>query len=145
MILAETQRRRRRVVPLSTLAMPGSMGASMERGLRELVFRYERWQDDFVVEPWIRVPVGGAPSAISASKLCMVRGDNAGKLGSYQVDPPIKDLDTDFDRLHFRSLSGGPREDPGLAGPARRAVRRHPAGAHAQQLLVDNRSDLDRH
>jgi hypothetical protein len=35
----------------------------------------------------------------------LVRGQNEGKLGSYHWDPPLKDLDRDFNRLHFRALS----------------------------------------
>jgi hypothetical protein len=35
----------------------------------------------------------------------LVRGKNEGKLGSYHWDPPVKDLDRDLDRLHFRSLT----------------------------------------
>jgi hypothetical protein len=35
----------------------------------------------------------------------LVRGDNDGELGSYVWDPPVKDLDRDLDKLHFRPLS----------------------------------------
>ena len=32
------------------------------------------------------------------------RGDNEGHLGSYRWDPPVKDLDQDLGKLHYRSL-----------------------------------------
>jgi hypothetical protein len=34
----------------------------------------------------------------------LIRGDNQGKLSSYHWDPPLKDLDADFDRLRFRTI-----------------------------------------
>lgn len=104
MILAETQGVVDELVPISTLQCREEWAQKLERGLRELIFRCEQVQDDFVVEPWIEyqweVTIGDF-----GVETVLVRGDNAGKLGSYHWDPPIKDLDKDFDRLHFRSLS----------------------------------------
>jgi hypothetical protein len=104
MILAETSGVLDECAPLSTLRCQEPWARDMERGLRDLIFRYESVADDFVVEPRIRygwfIQTGdfGVQTAHH-------RGENDGKLGSYKVDPPIKDLDRDLDRLHFRSLT----------------------------------------
>jgi hypothetical protein len=101
MILAETSGVLDETVPLSTLQCEAPWARSMERGLRDLVFRYEYVQDDSVVLPWIQygwfVDLGdfGVPVEL-------VRGDNEGKLGSYTWDPPITDLGRDLDLLSFR-------------------------------------------
>ena len=104
MILAETQGVVDELVPISTLQCREEWAQKLERGLRELIFRCEQVQDDFVVEPWIEYQWEVAIGDFGVETV-LVRGDNAGKLGSYHWDPPIKDLDKDFDRLHFRSLS----------------------------------------
>ena len=104
MILAETVGVLDELVPLSTLRCEAPWAREMERGLRDIVFSYEHVKDDAVVEPWIQygwaVTIGeyGVETEL-------VRGANEGKLGSYTWDPPIKDLDRDFDKLHFRKLS----------------------------------------
>jgi len=104
MILAETSGVLDECVPVSALRCREEWARNLERGLRDLVFRYERVRDDYVVEPWInagwRVTVGDF-----GVQVARVKADNQGRLGSYHWDPPIKDLDRDFDRLHFRSLS----------------------------------------
>jgi hypothetical protein len=103
MILAETSGVLDECVPLSTLHCQEPWARSMERGLRELIFRYESVGDDFVVEPRIRYGwfVETGDFGVQTEHR---RGENDGKLGSYKVDPPIKDLARDLDRLHFRSL-----------------------------------------
>ena len=103
MILAETQGVVDELVPVSTLQCKENWARRLERELRELIFRVEQVADDFVVEPRIeylwQVRVGNY-----GVETQLVRGDNQGKLGSYHWDPPITDLDKDFDRLHFRPL-----------------------------------------
>lgn len=104
MILAETGGVLDELVPLSTLRCQAPWARGMERSLRELVFRYEHVQDDYVVEPWIQygwaVSIGEFGVAPE-----FVHGANEGRLGSYTWDPPIKDLDADFGKLAFRELS----------------------------------------
>jgi hypothetical protein len=104
MILAETSGVIDELIPISALQCREAWARSMERGLRELIFRYEHVGDDLVVEPWIQygweVSVGDFGVATE-----LVRGANEGKLGSYTWDPPIKDLERDVDKLHFRALS----------------------------------------
>lgn len=104
MILAETGGVLDELVPVSVLQCEAPWARQMERSLRELVFRYEHVRDDYVIEPWIQygwaVEIGDFGVQTE-----LVRGANEGKLGSYTWDPPIKDLDRDLDRLHFRELS----------------------------------------
>jgi hypothetical protein len=104
MILAETSGVRDELVPISTLQCQEEWARGMERGLRELLFRCEQVGDDFVVEPRItygwHVTVGDYGVEIP-----FVRAENEGRLGSGVWDPPLKDLDRDLDKLHFRELS----------------------------------------
>jgi len=104
MILAETGGVLDELIPRATLHCQETWARQMERGLRELIFRYEHVRDDFVIQPWLHygwfVNIGDFGVQIR-----LVRGDNEGKMGSYHWDPPIKDLDADFDKLHFRELS----------------------------------------
>jgi hypothetical protein len=104
MILAETQGVLDELVPLSSLRCKEEWSRGFERGLRDLVFRLENVCDDFIVEPRIEVPWFVTFGNYGVEHI-LVRGNNEGKLGSYHWDPPIKNLDKDFDKLHFRSLS----------------------------------------
>ena len=96
MILAETGGVLDELIPLSTLRCQEGWARQMERGLREIIFRYAHVRDDFVIQPWMQygwfVDIGDFGVQTE-----LVRGDNEGKLGSYHWDPPIKDLDKDFD------------------------------------------------
>ena len=103
MILAETQGVLDELVPLRSLLCREPWARELERALRELIFRYECVGDDFVVEPWINIP-WEIETGDYGVEIAKVRADNDGKLGSYHWDPPIKDLDRDLDKLHFRSL-----------------------------------------
>lgn len=104
MILAETGGVLDELIPLATLRCTEPWARQMERELRELLFRYEHVRDDLVILPWIqygwRVAIGDFGVQTE-----LVRGNNEGKLGSYHWDPPIKDLDRDFDKLRFRPLA----------------------------------------
>ena len=104
MILAETGGVLDELVPLTTLQCQADWARNLERGLRDLIFRCKQVNDDWVVEPRITwqwdVTIGDY-----GVKTEMVHGQNDGKLGSYHWEPPIQDLDRDFDKLHFRTLS----------------------------------------
>ena len=104
MILAETQGLLPEVMPDSALRCDAGWARDLERKLRLEIFQYEHVGDDYVVEPWIdchwRVTIGDYGVEVEKR-----RGDNAGRLGSYVWDPPIKDLDRDIAKLHPRQLS----------------------------------------
>jgi hypothetical protein len=104
MILAETQGVPNELVPLSLLRCQEPWARELERNLRELIFRVKEVRDDYVVEPWIEYRWDVTLSNYGVETQ-LVRGDNEGRLASYHWDPPIQDLDRDFDRLHFRHLS----------------------------------------
>jgi hypothetical protein len=92
------------LIPVTRLRCQEEWARGLEHDLRELIFRYEKVRDDFVVEPRIEYlwEVNTGDFGVTTA---MVYADNQGKLGSYHWDPPIKDLDKDFDLLHFRFLS----------------------------------------
>jgi len=104
MILAETQGVLDELVPLSTLRCQEPWAREMERSLRDLIFRIEQVQDDFVIEPYTeynwQVAIGDY-----GVETVLVRGNNEGRLASYHWDPPIQDLDRDFERLKHRSFN----------------------------------------
>jgi hypothetical protein len=104
MILAETVGVLDELIPLNSLTCQEPWARELERGLREVVFRYDYVGDDFVVQPFIDyswdISVGDFGVQVS-----LVHGENAGKRGSYHWDPPITDLDRDFAKLHFRQLT----------------------------------------
>jgi hypothetical protein len=104
MFLAETSGVIDECVPVSTLVCQAEWARALERGLRDMLFRHTHVRDDYVVEPWINIAWDVSASDYGM-EIAHVRADNDGHLGSYHWDPPIKDLDRDFDKLHFRRLS----------------------------------------
>lgn len=104
MILAETSGVLDEIVPEETLQCQEEWARVMERGLRETIFRVEQVRDDWVVEPRIEA-MWEVQTGDFGVETMLIRGENQGKLGSYHWEPPIKDLDRDFDRLRFRSLA----------------------------------------
>ncbi len=92
------------IIPESRLKCSGERARGIEQGLRHTIFRFEEVGDDHVVEPYVDYNWEvsndgyGVPYHIE-------RADNEGKMGSYRWDPPIKDLDKDFDKLHPRTFS----------------------------------------
>jgi len=103
MILAETGGVLDELVPLSTLQCEGEWARGLERRLRDLIFRCEQVRDDSVLEPVItynwHVTIGDYGLAPQRQT---TEGE---KRTSYRWDPPIKDLDRDFCKLHPRPLS----------------------------------------
>jgi hypothetical protein len=103
MILAETVGVLDEVIPVNSLRCQENWARSLERNLRDILFRYVSVQDDTIIEPWIeyqwQVTIGDFGFHTE-----LIRGDNQGKLSSYHWDPPLKDLDADFNRLHFRAI-----------------------------------------
>jgi len=104
MILAETVGVLDELIPLASLKCNEDWARSLERGLRNLIFRYESVKDDFVVEPFIDYGWFVSMSSFGVETM-LVRGENDGRLGSYHWDPPVKNLDYDLDQLHIRNLT----------------------------------------
>jgi hypothetical protein len=104
MILAETVGVLDELVPLDTLQCQHDWARVLERGLREEIFRYESVGDDYVIQPYIDYGwfVGIGDFGVQVN---LVHGENDGKRGSYHWNPPVKNLNGDLDKLHFRSLN----------------------------------------
>jgi hypothetical protein len=87
-----------------TLECREEWARGVESGLRYEIWRHEWLKDDHVVEPWIatnwRVSIGNY-----GVQPVMHKADNAGHLGARRWDPPIRDLDADFGKLHARSIA----------------------------------------
>jgi hypothetical protein len=103
MILAETGGVLDELVPLDSLLCQESWARELERGLREIIFRYEDVQDDFVIQPYIDYAWQVVISDFGVDTK-LIHGENAGKRGSYRWEAPIKNLNDDLDHLHFRNL-----------------------------------------
>ena len=103
MFLAETSGVLDECVPISTLQCQAPWARDLERGLRDMLYRYSHVRDDYVIEPWINIGWDVTASNFGV-EVAHIRAENEGHLGSYHWDPPIKDLDKDFDKLHFRRL-----------------------------------------
>ena len=106
MILAEAFDVRDEVLPLpaSVLECDEPWTRGVEGRLRFQIYQFDVLRDDHVVELYFninwRVQVsdyGVQPFEYTA--------DNDGRMGSKRWDPPIPDLDKDFDKLHPRTYS----------------------------------------
>lgn len=104
MILAETGGVLDELLPVSDLRCQADWARQMERELRETIYRCEQVADDWVVEPRTTIPWDVSIGDYGVETV-LVRGNNSGKLGSYHWDPPLRLVDSDLDRLHFRALS----------------------------------------
>ena len=106
MILAQVQgiRDENRPVADSELLCENPSARSIEKKLRTELYNFEVLEDDHVIEPWINV---GWDVCIGnyGVEAVVHSGDRDGKMGARRWDPPIRDLDGDFDLLHYRELS----------------------------------------
>lgn len=104
MVLAEIGGVLNEVLPDSTLQCQEKWAQGIERQLRNVLYEYERLQDDHVVEPWLNINWFFFESDYGV-QVAKHRGDNQERLGSYTWEPPIQDLDKDFSKLHPRYFS----------------------------------------
>lgn len=103
MILAETVGVLEELIPESDYQCTGDWARDLERDLRNRIFVHEQVGDDSVITPTIecRWQINVGDYGVVPEKHTTA-GD---KRTSYRWDPPIKDLDDDFDKLHQRELS----------------------------------------
>ena len=103
MILAETGGVLNELIPESEYLCTGDAARGLERGFRNTIFRHEQVNDDGVTTATINcnwhVSIG------DYGVLPQRHTTEGEKKTSYRWDPPIKDLDREFDRLHPRELS----------------------------------------
>ena len=106
MVLAEVGGIRDTVLPLpdSVLSCEDSWAQGVERGLRMEIYQFEVLRDDHVVEPYIKTNWKVQTSDYGVQAV-QHHADNEGHLGARRWDPPIQDLDKDFEKLHVRTAS----------------------------------------
>ena len=76
----------------------------LEYGLRDEIYHFEQIRDDFVFEPVLNVPWQISTSNYGVEAVTHQGGDDT-HMGSRAWDPPIRDLDADFHRLHPRTFA----------------------------------------
>ncbi len=76
----------------------------VERELRRAIYQFERVGDDKVIEAAYDCPWDVQKSDYGVQTV-VHHGKNADGRGSYRYDPPIKDLDADFEKLRHRTFS----------------------------------------
>ncbi|MEI6147843.1 MAG: hypothetical protein WCS01_02005 [bacterium] len=93
-----------RPLPVSALQCRDAWARDVECGLRYEIFMFEALKDDHVVEPFYAV---NWHVSISDYGVPVVehRADDYQGMGSRSWDPPIKDLERDFAKLHPRSCA----------------------------------------
>ena len=104
MVLAEVGGVRDQVLPLpdSILECQEIWTRSIERELRFEIYQFDILKDDHVVEPYINTNWKVEVSDYGVQAV-QYHSDNDGKMGARRWDPPIQDLDKDFDKLRPRT------------------------------------------
>lgn len=85
------------VIPLSC---SGEQARFLERKLRRMKFAYENFGDDMVINPYCEVPYQVTFSDYGVN---VIRHQTDSQ-GAWKAEPPLKDLQKDLSRLHYRSL-----------------------------------------
>jgi hypothetical protein len=106
MILAEAGGVRDQVPPLpdSILECEDSWARQIEKALRFEIYQFDVLRDDHVVEPYINTNWKVQVSDYGV-QVVQHTSDNEGTMGARRWDPPIRDLDKDFDKLRPRTYS----------------------------------------
>ena len=76
----------------------------IEKSLRMEIYQFEVLKDDHVVEPFVNLNWNITGSDYGMQPL-FHQANNEGHLGAKSWDPPIKDLDEDFKKLHPRTFT----------------------------------------
>ena len=137
MFLAETSGVLDECVPVSLLQCHQPWARSLERSLRDLIFRYESVGDDFVVEPRIRYG-WFIEEGDYGVKVEHHRGDNDGKLGSFRFERQCHGSRRPVRSLRFEAVVD--REHAQWA-TLRTVFKVYPAGG-SRRLLVDRPDHL---
>jgi len=93
-----------RPIPFSVIECEDPWAQGLEWGLRTDIYQFEELRDDHVVEPFVHTNWKMSSTDYGVQSVHHT-GDNEGRMGSQRWDHPVKDLDTDFDKLHPRSFS----------------------------------------
>ncbi len=87
-----------------SLECVGKWARSVEAGLRREIFIFEELKDDHVIKPVLNVQWRVTASDYGVNVVVHQGGDDT-HMGSRSWDPPIKDLDADFAKLHPRTFT----------------------------------------
>jgi hypothetical protein len=100
MILAEAGG----VVPDPVLECAHPWARGVESGLRFEQYQFDVLRDDHVIEPYLNTnwKIEAGDYGVQSVQH---KADNDGRLGARRWDPPIKDLDRDWDKLKPRTFS----------------------------------------
>jgi hypothetical protein len=93
-----------RPVPSGELACTDPWSRGVEYGLRDEIYHFEELRDDLVVEPVMNVSWQVSTSNYGVDAVVHQGGDETHR-GSRSWEPPIRDLDADFHKLHPRTFS----------------------------------------
>lgn len=106
MILAEVGGVRDQVLPLpdSILECEDSWARSVEKMLRFEIYQFDILKDDHVVEPYINTNWKVEASDYGV-QMVQYNAENEDKMGAWRWDPPLQNLDKDFDKLRPRTYS----------------------------------------
>lgn len=89
-------------LPSSALQCEGEWAQDLERGFRRQIYEFEVLQDDHVIEPYITVNWNVRTSHYGVEAV-QHRAEHYDGFGARSWDPPIRDLDKDFGKLHPRT------------------------------------------
>ena len=106
MVLAEASgiRDENSPVPDSMLECSNPTARGLEKRMRAEFYNFDVLADDHVIEPWINLGWDVSVGTFGVEPV-VHSGDHDGRMGARRWDPPITDLDRDFDLLHVRELS----------------------------------------
>ncbi len=106
MVLAEHGgiRDARKPMSVESLECEDEWARGVEHGLRSEMLRFDGLKDDFVIEPFVNVNWRVSFSDYGVQAVVHQGGDES-HMGSRSWDPPVKDLDNDFNKLHPRTCS----------------------------------------
>ncbi|NQT89581.1 hypothetical protein HQ560_22620, partial [bacterium] len=91
-------------LPDSVLECEDRWARNIERGLRSTLYRFDGLRDDHVVEPWMHVRWQVDISDRGVAPVVHY-SDADVTLGARRWDPPLKNLDADFAKLHPRTAT----------------------------------------
>jgi hypothetical protein len=106
MVLAEHGgvRDERKPCSAASLECVGEWARGIEVALRTEILLFEELRDDHVIEPVMNVCWRVKTSNFGVESVVHQGGDDT-HMGSRSWEPPIKDLDADFDKLHPRTFA----------------------------------------
>lgn len=90
----------RELLPQSEMTCEDPKLRAWEWKLRSQIYWWEHINDDNTLEPWFNIPWEITPGDYGV-EIKEVHGEG---LGSFRYEPPITDLERDFEKLHFREF-----------------------------------------